>query len=226
MLSHSRRRIGVLSAVAVMAALLSPALTMSVASAIPATALVPIAVADGAGFLACPSGSAAAAGFTDTTSTDVDCIAMHGITTGVTATTYEPTANVPRWQMALYLTRMATSAGVTLGSGADQGFTDISGYAAAIQTAINQIKQLGVTVGKTATTYAPDDNVTREEMALFLDRALATMVGGPGGVTTLGGNNALGLNVNSTVTGTGKYSYDDIDGGSITLQGHVAIVEI
>ena len=82
MLSHSRRRIGVLSAVAVMAALLSPALTMSVASAIPATALSPVSVADGASYSACPTGSAAASGFTDTTSTDVDCIAMHGITTG------------------------------------------------------------------------------------------------------------------------------------------------
>ena len=177
MFTHLKRRVGVLSAVAVMAALL-PVLTASVASAIPATALVPKAVDDGATYSACPTGSAAAAGFTDTTSTDVDCIAMHGITTGVTATTYEPTANVPRWQMALYLTRMATSAGVTLGSGADQGFTDISGYSAAIQTAINQIKQLGVTTGTTATTYSPDDNVTNEQMAralAILDKALGRL---------------------------------------------------
>ena len=225
MFVHLKRRVGVLSAVAVMAAFL-PVLTASVASAIPATALSPKSVDDGATYSACPTGSAAAAGFTDTTSTDVDCIAMHGITTGVTATTYEPSANVPRWQMALYLTRMATSAGVTLGSGADQGFTDISGYSAAIQTAINQIKQLGVTVGKTATTYAPDDNVTREEMALFLDRALATMVAGPGGISAASGNSLLGLNVNSDSTGTGEYNYDDIDGGSVTFEGHNSIVEI
>ena len=82
---------------------------------------------------ACPGDSAPAAGFTDTTSTDVDCIAMYGITTGVTATTYEPSANIPRWQMALYLTRTATASGVTLGDGSDQGFTDISGESAAIQ---------------------------------------------------------------------------------------------
>ena len=226
MLVHLKRRVGVLSAVAVMAALL-PVLTASVATAIPATALAPMAAGDGATYSACPAGSAAAAGFTDTTSTDVDCIAMHGITTGVTATTYEPTANVPRWQMALYLTRMATSAGVTLGSGADQGFTDISGYSAAIQTAINQIKQLGVTVGKTATTYAPDDNVTREEMALFLDRTLAATPVGPGGNSVAGGNClATCLNVNSTSTGTGEYNYDDIDGGSVTFEGHNSIVEI
>ena len=226
MLVHLKRRVGVLSAVAVMAALL-PVFTTSVASAVPATALSGgAAVENGAAYSACPTGSAAASGFTDTTSTDVDCIAMHGITTGVTATTYEPTANVPRWQMALYLTRMVTAAGVTLGSGADQGFTDISGYSAAIQTAINQIKQLGVTVGKTATTYAPDDNVTREEMALFLDRALATMPAGSGGISAVGGNSLLGVNVNSTTTGTGKYNYDDIDSGSVTFEGHNSIVEI
>jgi NAD(P)-dependent dehydrogenase (short-subunit alcohol dehydrogenase family) len=118
---------------------------------------------------------------TDTTSTDVDCIAMYGITTGVTATTYEPSSNVPRWQMALYLTRMASKAGHTLGSGADQGFTDISGYSAAIQTAINQIKQLTVTTGTTATTYSPDDNVTREQMAMFIERLLGLTTPGPGG---------------------------------------------
>jgi hypothetical protein len=225
MLVHLKRRVGVISAAAVMAALL-PVLTASVATAIPATALVPKTVDDVATYSACPAGSAAASGFTDTTSTDVDCIAMHGITTGVTATTYEPTANVPRWQMALYLTRMATSAGVTLGSGADQGFTDISGYSAAIQTGINQIKQLGVTVGKTATTYAPDDNVTREEMAMFLDRALATMPAGPGGISAASGNSLLGVNVNSDSTGTGEYNYDDIDGGSVTFEGHNSIVEV
>jgi hypothetical protein len=132
-------------------------------------------------FLACPSGTAAAAGFTDTTSTDVDCIAMYGITKGTTATTYSPIDSVNRWQMALFLTRMANRAGATLPTGTDQGFTDIGGYSAEIQTAINQIKQLGITVGKTATTYDPVSNVTREEMALFLVRLLKTAKIGPGG---------------------------------------------
>jgi len=161
---------------------------------------------------------------TDTTSTDVDCIAMYGITTGVTATTYEPSANVPRWQMALYLTRMASKAGHTLGSGADQGFTDISGYSAAIQTAINQIKQLGVTTGTTATTYSPDDNVTQEQMAMFLERLLATTAKGPGGSGDVHATtNPLGLLVNGS---TATYNYDDIDSGSVTFEGHNAIVEI
>ena len=218
MFSHLKRRIGVLTAVAVLAALV-PTLAVSTASAAPA--LSATAPAASATYSACPSGSAAAAGFTDTTSTDVDCIAMYGITTGVTATTYEPTASIPRWQMALYLTRFATAAGVTLGSGADQGFTDISGESAAIQTAINQLKQLGVTNGTTATTYSPADNVTREQMAMFIERTLALTVAGPGGE---GAQTTYGTTKVSHTTLT--YNYTDIDAGGVTFEGHNAIAEI
>lgn len=132
-------------------------------------------------YSACPTASIPSAGFSDTSLAEVNCIAYYGITKGTTATTYSPLDTVTRWQMALFLTRMATRTGVTLGNGANQGFSDISGYSSEIQTAINQIKQLGITVGKTATTYAPGDTVTREEMALFITRFLKKAVVGPGG---------------------------------------------
>ena len=214
MFSHLKRRIGVLTAVAVLAALV-PTLSISPASAAANVATVE-AISAPATYSACPTGSAPAAGFTDTTSTDVDCIKMHGITTGVTATTYEPSASIPRWQMALYLTRAATSMGLTLGSGADQGFTDISGESAAIQTAINQIKQLGVTNGVTATTFSPDGNVTREQMAMFIERLLGLTTPGPGGST-------LSTKVGVAI---GGYNYTDIDSGSVTFEGHNAILEM
>ena len=132
-------------------------------------------------FDACPASVITAAGFTDTTSADVACIKYYGITLGTTATTFSPVDSVPRWQMALFLTRMAVPAGVTIPSGVDQGFTDIPGKSAEIQMAINQIKQLGISVGKTATTFAPDQNVTREEMVLFIERLLKVSTTGPGG---------------------------------------------
>ena len=215
MLSRFKRRIGIITAVAVVAALV-PALSMSPASAA-VNALTAEVVSSASTYSACPTGSAPAAGFTDTTSTDVDCIKMHGITTGVTATTYEPASNIPRWQMALYLTRFMTSGAYTLGSGADQGFTDISGYAADIQTAINQLAQSTVTLGTTATTFSPDDNVTREQMAMFIDRMLNKVVAGPGGssVTTTVINSAIG-----------GYNYTDIDSGAVTFEGHNSILEI
>jgi hypothetical protein len=210
--------LGVLTAIAVMAALV-PALATSVASAAPAA--VAVSATDVTTLSACPaSASTPAAGFTDTTSTDVDCIAYYGITTGVTSTTYEPSSNIPRWQMALYLTRFMDVTGTTLGSGADQGFTDISGYSAAIQTAINQIKQAGVTTGKTATTYDPDSNVTREEMTMFITRALATTAVGYNG-----SNDADALGLTLYINGsTATYNYDDIDSG-VTWEGHNTIIE-
>ena len=220
MFSTMRRRIGVLTAIAVMSALV-PTLAVSPASALPESAKGLTAASPGNGhtYLACPTGSAAAAGFTDTTSTDVDCIAMYGITTGVTATTYEPSANIPRWQMALYLTRALNIAGYTLGSGADQGFTDISGYSADIQTAINQLAQSGVTTGTTATTFSPDTNTTREQMAMFVERTLGKVAAGVGGSATTANN----VNVNADGT---TYNYLDIDGGSVTYEGHNAIIEL
>ena len=132
-------------------------------------------------FDACPASLIPAGGFSDITSVDVDCVKYYAITKGTTATTYSSVDFVSRWQMALFLTRMVVPAGGTLGTGADQGFTDIGGKSTEIQTAINQIKQLGITVGKTATTFAPDDYVTREEMALFISRLLKAVKVGPGG---------------------------------------------
>ena len=234
MLSHLKRRFGVLAAVAVMAALV-PAVNSSPASAATAIGTTGVAVTvvgSAATYSACPSGSAPAAGFTDTTSTDVDCIAMYGITKGTTATTYSPTDSVPRWAMALYLTRALGPAGGTLGTGADQGFTDISGKSAEIQTAINQIKQLGITTGKTATTFAPDDNVTREEMALFIERWLENVKAGPGGQSDADGLVAAATTTyvtsdcNAATACTGKYNYTDIDSGSVTVEGANAIKEL
>ena len=137
--------------------------------------------ADQATFSACPTaaipaGSTVAippAGFSDITSTLVDCIKYYDITKGTTATTYSPLDVVSRWQMALFLKRLATVAQVTLGDGSDQGFTDIGGKSSEIKTAINQLKQLEVTTGTIdGTTYDPDSVVTREQMALFVHRVL------------------------------------------------------
>jgi len=236
MLSHLKRRIGVLTAVAVLAALVPALTTVSPVSAAPATtAIATVAGLSGeATFVTCPASAAIpSAGFTDTTSTDVDCLAYYGITKGTTATTYEPTASVPRWAMALYLTRAMTEAGVTLGTGADQGFTDISGKSAEIVTAINQLKQLGVTAGKTATTYAPDDNVLRQEMAMFIERTLDNIAPGPGGTShaervsglaTAYVNSNCGAAVGGACTGT--YNYTDIDAGSITVEASDAVKEL
>ena len=137
--------------------------------AIPATPVNAVTTA------ACPA-TVPSAGFTDLAGFSADvvdganCLAFYGITKGTSATTYGPAANVSRWQMALFLTRQAVDHGVTLPSGADQGFTDLTGLSAEAVTAVNQLAQLNITKGTSATTFDPNGNVGRWQMALFITR--------------------------------------------------------
>ena len=182
---------------------------------------------DPAVFSACPTAAAPAgstvaipaSGFSDITSTKVDCIKYYGITKGTTATTYSPLDLVTRWQMALFLTRMAKVSGITLGDGSDQGFTDISGKSAEIQTAVNQIKQLGITTGTTATTYDPDSVVTREQMALFIHRLLKKATVGPGGNTEYVSGSSGAKEIKSVDT---DHNFTDLTG--ITLAESITAV--
>jgi hypothetical protein len=125
----------------------------------------------------CPS-STPSAGFTDigglpaATQLAINCLVDYGISQGTSATTFSPDMEVSRWQMALFLTRQAEVHGLTLGDGSDQGFTDISAYPVTTQVAINQLAQLGITTGTTATTFSPEMAVSRWQMALFLTRLL------------------------------------------------------
>ena len=219
MLSHLKRRVAQLTV------LMLAAMTLALVPASPAAAAVKVPLAN-AQYSACPaSASIPSAGFTDTTSTDVDCVAYYGITTGTTATTYSPTESVTRWQMALFLTRAAVPAGVTLGAGTDDGtFTDVSGKSAEIITAIYQIKELGITIGTTATTFSPDDNVSREEMALFINRFLAKATLGPGGAndSIATDDGLMGTNVGAADTTT---NYTDIGTGT-TYEGRNAITNL
>jgi len=136
---------------------------------------LPVTPANAAATAACPA-TIPSAGFTDISGLSVDavdsvnCIAFYNISKGTSATTYDPQGNVTRWQMALFLTRQATAHGVTLPSGASQGFTDLAGLSAEATTAVNQLKQLDITTGTTATTYDPFGNVSRWQMALFITR--------------------------------------------------------
>ena len=116
------------------------------------------------------------AGFTDTggltpdTQHAINCLAAYDITKGTGGGLYSPNAVVDRWEMALFLTRTADVMGVSLPSGADQGFTDIDNYTSDTIIAINQLAQLAISKGCTTTQYCPEGDVTREQMALFITR--------------------------------------------------------
>jgi len=127
-------------------------------------------------------GAAPDSGFEDVPSNhvnagDIDCIAYYGVTKGTSATTYSPLMSVSREQMALFLTRLAKLAGISVDDDPDDpGFADIDGLSDESQTAIAQLKALGITAGTSDTTYSPGDNVKRGQMALFIDRLMDEMV--------------------------------------------------
>ena len=116
------------------------------------------------------------AGFSDiggldpTTQLAINCLYAFGITTGTSATTYSPNETTPRWQMALFLVRQAAVHGISIPPASDQGYTDIGGLPQSTQDAINQVSQLGVSQGTSATTFSPSQGVSRWQMALFIYR--------------------------------------------------------
>ena len=77
--------------------------------------------------------------------------------------------------MALFLVRLAGLVGIRVPPAADSPFEDISKLNPKSQAAISQIYQLGITIGATTTTYAPSRNVSRGEMARFLQRLMDLM---------------------------------------------------
>lgn len=105
----------------------------------------------------------------------IDQLGELSITTGTSATTYDPNAPVTRWQMALFLRRLVQAAMVPLPAAADQGFIDVGGLSLEARQAVNQLKLLGITAGTSATTFSPDQVVTREQMASFLARTLGVV---------------------------------------------------
>ena len=107
---------------------------------------------------------------------NINCLKYYGITTGRTDEEFAPDANVTRSQMALFLARAAYVAGIDLGDAEDQGFTDLNADDTERVDAINRVVGAGIMFGETqtsfdppsATVFAPTNQVTRWEMAMFL----------------------------------------------------------
>lgn len=98
----------------------------------------------------------------------VSCIRLLGVTTGTSPTTYSPSNDVTREQMAAFIGRLWRALGETCASPATP-FTDVTAGSFAFAD-VACIFDLGVTTGLTATSYGPGGSVTREQMAAFLGR--------------------------------------------------------
>lgn len=103
---------------------------------------------------------------------DIGCLVYYGITGGAgDGSYYDPGRAVNRWQMALFMTRAARRADVTVPS-ADQGFTDLDNYSSAITAGVNAAAALGIMPGTSDTEFEPGAPVLRGDMALYLVRLL------------------------------------------------------
>jgi len=100
---------------------------------------------------------------------DVKLLAAKGIVYGMTATTFAPKANVTRAQFAALMLRML---GIAEQQGTGERFNDVAAgawYAGAVETAAANNLVYGYPDG----SFKPDANITREELAAMVVRALA-----------------------------------------------------
>jgi hypothetical protein len=81
-----------------------------------------------------------------------------------------PREDVMRTACSIVCAVIAMVGASTAWSAACDGFTDVDGANATYCPAVAYLKDRGVTLGCTATTYCPNDFVTRLQMALFLQR--------------------------------------------------------
>lgn len=118
--------------------------------------------------------------FTDTVDTPffkyIQKMKELGITSGCGGQTYCPNDNVTRAEMAVFIIRARYGANYNFDYSPSPYFTDaVSTPADPSYTAffryIQRLRQDNITAGCTATTFCPNDIVTRDQVAVFLSRA-------------------------------------------------------
>jgi hypothetical protein len=123
-------------------------------------------------------------GFTDiggnTHEQAIGQLAAADIVRGRTATSYAPARTVTRDQMASYLVRALEWAHDTTYTAPKSPFTDIAGNTH--EQAIDLAYELGLTTGRSETTYAPRSDVRRDQMASFLMRLLPELASAEGAI--------------------------------------------
>jgi hypothetical protein len=122
---------------------------------------------------ACPGAEVSPAGFDDTSGItfefEIDCLAAYAITHGTTPRTYNPSSNVTRGQMALFLARLIRQhlpVEPQPSTPAESPFTDLSPD---IQDAVDLLWRLGIVKGIRSDAYGPAQSVTRGQIASFID---------------------------------------------------------
>ncbi|WP_409368755.1 NEAT domain-containing protein [Lysinibacillus sp. 38-6] len=96
-----------------------------------------------------------------------DILALYaaGITTGTTATTFSPNRNITRAQFAVMMARA-----LKLQSNKETAFTDVKGKW--YQKEVQALAEAGIVRGINATTFNPNANITRQQVAAMIMRML------------------------------------------------------
>jgi hypothetical protein len=121
-----------------------------------ATVLTGVTVTAGAAFSDVPGAYAY--------KTDIEFCQSKGYLTGTSATTFDPGGKLTRGQLVVVWCRL-----LSLRS-ANPGFTDITPLKNYYDAAAIVISSLGILNGTGATTFSPDLNVTREQLAMITMR--------------------------------------------------------
>lgn len=104
----------------------------------------------------------------------IRCANAYDIARGYETGNFEPGAEIRRYQMALFLVRIAEyvedNSDFELPAPEDQGFTDIGTRPQDQQDAINLLGTIDVTHGTSETTFSPYADVPRRDMASFIVR--------------------------------------------------------
>lgn len=141
----------------------------------------------------CAGVTSGSSGFTDLAlagvhANNVECLKASGVTAGTSATTYSPQQNVSRAQMATFIANMIDRANA-LDAPGGTAIPDLPTAAASTdrftddetsihENNINRLAQAGIISGTSATTFSPNANVSRAQMASFIAQALAFIRGG------------------------------------------------
>ena len=124
----------------------------------------------------------------------VNTVVSLGIMTARSDDTFDPSGLVSRRDMAVHLAAFLSKALVGPGgvdiddlkngrASGNSPFTDIGEVSVSAHKAIRDIFELGVTTGTTATTFSPENPVSRAQMAAFITRTLAHTNARPAGVS-------------------------------------------
>ena len=98
----------------------------------------------------------------------ITAMAQKGITAGCGSNGYCPQADVTRDEMAIFMVR-AVYGSDNFTYSSTPYFTDVTPTTFGFKW-IQKLKELGITAGCGATTYCPTQTVTRDQMAIFIER--------------------------------------------------------